>query len=191
MSVHEIWLIRHGETEWSASGKHTGRTDVPLTVKGADQARAIGQALRGRAFALVLTSPLSRALDTCCLAGYGEQTRIEPDLAEWDYGIFEGRTTAEIRQNVPAWSIWTSSVANGESIEDVARRADRVIEIASKVDGDIALFSHGHLLRILTASWLGLPPRDGRLFALDTASTSVLGHERETRVIRTWNRGSE
>lgn len=188
MHAHDIWLIRHGETEWSRAGKHTGRTDAPLTADGQRQALAIGQALRGKAFSLVLTSPLARARETCRLAGYGAQSRVDPDLAEWDYGIFEGRTTPEIRKELPDWSIWTTGVPNGEAIEDVMRRAECVIDAVSKVEGDVILFAHGHILRILTARWLGLPPQDGRLFALDTASISVIGYERETRVIRTWNR---
>jgi len=183
----EIWLIRHGETEWTLSGAHTGRTDIPLTPAGERQAAEIGRYLTGRPFALVLTSPLRRARDTCRLAGYGGVAQIEPDLSEWDYGAYEGRTSAQIQKEVPGWTIWTSPVPQGETIQQVAARATRVIERAGKGGGDVALFAHGHLLRVLTACWLGLPPGAGKLFALGTASLSVLGYERETRVIARWN----
>jgi broad specificity phosphatase PhoE len=144
--------------------------------------------LAEKSFTLVLTSPLSRARATCRLAGLGEQARVIADLAEWDYGIFEGRKTSEIRSQSPGWSIWQTEVPEGEAVEHVAARARRVIEEAATSLGDVALFSHGHMLRILTACWLGLDPRSGRLFAMDTASIGVLGYERETRVIRSWNR---
>ena len=183
----EIWLIRHGETEWSLSGQHTGRTDLPLTAAGERHAAEIGRYLAGRSFALVLTSPLQRARETCKLAGYGDVAQLEPDLQEWDYGAYEGRTSAQIQESVPDWTIWTSPVPQGETIQQVAARATRVIERASKAGGDVALFAHGHLLRILTACWLGLPPGDGKLFALGTASISALGYERDTRVIARWN----
>jgi probable phosphoglycerate mutase len=183
----EIWLIRHGETAWSLSGQHTGRTDIPLTAAGERQAAEIARHLAGRPFALVLTSPLQRARETCRLAGYGDVAQVEPDLCEWDYGAYEGRTSAQIQESVPGWTIWTSPVPQGETIQQVAARATRVIERAAAAGGDVALFAHGHLLRILTACWLGLPPNAGRLFALGTASLSVLGYERETRVITRWN----
>ena len=183
----EIWLIRHGETAWSLSGAHTGRTDIPLTAAGDRQAEAIGRYLAGRPFALVLTSPLQRAHETCRLAGYSGVARMDPDLREWDYGAYEGRTSAQIQESVPDWTIWTSPVPQGETIQQVAARASRVIERATVAAGDVALFAHGHLLRILTACWLGLPPDAGRLFALGTASIGVLGYERETRVIARWN----
>ena len=183
----EIWLIRHGETEWSLSGQHTGRTDLPLTAAGVREAKELGRYLAGRPFALVLTSPLQRAHETCKLAGYGGVAQIEPDLSEWDYGAYEGRTSAQIQESVPGWTIWTSPVPQGETIQQVAARASRVIERAVKAGGHVALFAHGHLLRILTACWLGLPPDAGRFFALGTASVSVLGYERETRVIARWN----
>lgn len=183
----EIWLIRHGETEWTLSGAHTGRTDIPLTAAGERHAGEIGRYLAGRPFALVLTSPLQRARETCRLAGYGGVALTEPDLREWDYGVYEGRTSAQIQESVPGWTIWTSPVPQGETIQQVAARASCVIERASRAAGDVALFAHGHLLRVLTACWLGLPPGAGRLFALGTASLSVLGHERETRVIARWN----
>jgi broad specificity phosphatase PhoE len=184
----DLWLIRHGETEWSRSGAHTGRTDLPLTDTGRAKAQAIGQYLSGHSFALVLTSPLARARETCRLAGFGDVAVIEPNLLEWDYGDYEGRTTADIRSERPGWNLWVHGVPNGESLEQVAQRARAVIDRASAVEGHVALFAHGHILRILTACWLGLAPIDGRLFALTTASVSILGYERETRVITLWNR---
>ena len=185
----EIWLIRHGETEWSLSGAHTGRTDLPLTERGREQAQAIARCLSGRRFALVLTSPLERARETCRLAGYGDMATVDPKLHEWDYGDYEGRSSAQIQQTVPGWSLWRDGVPNGESIAQVAGRASAVIDRALRGTGDVALFAHGHILRILTASWLGLPPEDGRLFALSTASLSTLGYEHENRVITRWNVG--
>jgi broad specificity phosphatase PhoE len=184
---HEIWIVRHGETEWSRTGRHTGRTDVPLTTTGVDQARALAARMGGRAFALVLSSPLVRAWDTCRAAGLGGVARPSDDLLEWDYGAYEGRTTSEIRAEVPGWSIWTDGVPEGETIEEVAERARRVIGAARAAPGDVALFGHGHALRVLAACWLDLAPRQGRLFALPTASVGVLGHENGVRVIRRWN----
>jgi len=183
----ELWLIRHGETEWSLSGAHTGRTDIPLTENGRRQAEALGRALAGKAFSLVLTSPLARARDTCALAGLGAEAEIDPDLREWDYGDYEGRTTQEIRERDPHWKLWSDGVPGGETIAQVAARADAAIARASAASGDAALFAHGHLLRVLTARWLGLEPPAGRLFALGTASISTLGYERDTRVITCWN----
>jgi probable phosphoglycerate mutase len=182
-----LWLVRHGETEWSLSGAHTGRTDIPLTDAGRAAAEALGRRLAGHRFALVLTSPLGRARETCRLAGFGGAAQVDPNLREWDYGDYEGRTTAEIRKDRPGWNLWTDGVPNGESIEQVAARADAVLACAAAVEGDVALFAHGHLLRILTAHWLGLPPSDGRLFALATATISSLGYERETRALTRWN----
>lgn len=183
----ELWLIRHGETEWSRSGAHTGRTDLPLTATGREEARGIRRCLEGRRFALVLTSPLERARETCALAGYGDAAQIEPNLREWDYGDYEGKTTAQIREQLPGWSVWASGVPHGEAIEEVAVRAEAVIGRAIQAGGDVALFGHAHILRILTARWLGLAPVDGRLFVLGTATLSTLGYERETRVITRWN----
>lgn len=182
-----VWLVRHGETEWSRNGRHTGRTDIPLTPAGRRQAEALGRHLAGRAFALVLTSPLVRARETCRLAGWGDVAEVTDDLREWDYGIYEGRTTAEVRAREPGWTIWTATVLEGEAVEQVGRRCQRVIERARAAGGDVALFAHAHVLRILTACWIGRPPVDGRLLALDTASISILDHERETRVIGVWN----
>lgn len=185
--MRERWLIRHGETEWSRSGQHTGRTDIPLTVQGERQAALLGRRLAGRKFALVLTSPLRRARETCRLAGYAAAARDEPDLVEWDYGEYEGRTTAQIREEVPGWTIWEGGVRGGETAEQVGARCDRVIARCAEVGADVALFAHGHVLRILAARWLGLPAVGGRYLALDTASLSVLGHEHEAHVIRQWN----
>jgi probable phosphoglycerate mutase len=187
MADGQLWLVRHGETEWSASGQHTGRTDVPLTPAGQRQAAALGRFLAKRPFALVLSSPLGRARETCRLAGYAEAAVVTGDLREWDYGDYEGRKTVDIRKEVPGWTIWSGPVPGGETIEQVAGRTRRVIDRAVAAGGDVALFAHGHVLRVLAACWLGLAPEGGRLLALGTASLSVLGHERETRAITTWN----
>jgi probable phosphoglycerate mutase len=181
----EVVLARHGETEWSRDGRHTGSTDVPLTERGEAQARAVGAALRGRSFAVVLSSPLQRALETARFAGFSPGVR--PELAEWDYGEYEGRTTPEIREQVPDWTIWRYGAPGGESPEQVGERADRVIAELGGMEGDVLVFAHGHLLRVLAARWLELPPADGRLFALDSGTLSTLGHEREQRVIGSWN----
>jgi broad specificity phosphatase PhoE len=183
----EIVLARHGETEWSKSGQHTGRTDIPLTENGERGARALGPALSHWDFALVLTSPLSRARETCRLAGLGDHAQVREDLCEWDYGEYDGRTTADIRKERPGWAIFKDGVIGGETVDEVGVRVDRVIAEAAAADGPVALFAHGHLLRILAARWLGLEAAGGRLFALDPATISVLGYERETRVIRRWN----
>jgi broad specificity phosphatase PhoE len=187
----QLWLIRHGETAWSLSGAHTGRTDLPLTERGKQRAEAIGRLLNGRHFALVLTSPMQRARETCRLAGYAGQAIIDADLSEWDYGDYEGRTTPDIQKDRPGWDLWKDGVVNGETVAQVAVRAGRVIRRALEAGADCALFAHGHILRILTASWLSLPPDAGQLFALDTATLSILGWEHDTRVIRQWNRPSD
>ena len=187
MSGGIVVLVRHGETEWSRTGKHTGRTDVELSDRGREQAKALGEALRGRPFALVLTSPLARALETCRIAGFGESALLRDELMEWDYGEYEGRTTPEIREGQPRWTLWGYGVPGGETAAEVAARADRVIAELRPADGDAAVFAHGHLLRVLAARWLGLEPQAGRLFALDTATISTLGYERETAVVRSWN----
>ena len=183
----EIWIVRHGETDWSRRGQHTGRTDAPLTAAGEREAMALRGRFGGRGFALVLSSPLSRAWETCRLAGYGEAARAEDDLREWDYGAYEGKTTAEIQRESPGWTIWDGEVPGGETSAEVGRRADRVVRQASEAGGDVVLFSHGHLLRVLAARWLGLGPTGGRLFALGTSSIGVLGYERDIRVILAWN----
>ena len=184
----EIWLVRHGETEWSRSGQHTSRTDLPLTPEGERHAADLKRMLAGHSFAAVLSSPMRRAVETCRLVGLAPE--ISEDLREWDYGDYEGLTTPEIQKHVRGWTIWTGAPPNGETAGQVGARADRVISRATSAAGDVALFGHGHLLRILAARWLGLEPSAGRLLALSTASLSVLGYERETRVIRLWNQTS-
>jgi len=186
----EVVLVRHGETLWTRSGQHTGRTDIPLTEDGRRQGERVGESLRGRTFALVLTSPLQRAAETCHLAGLGDVAVVREELAEWDYGAYEGRRTVDIRKERPGWSLWRDGVSGGETAADVGRRADRVVEELRSAGGDAAVFAHGHLLRVLAARWLGLPPAEGRLFALDPATISILGCERETPVIRLWNERS-
>jgi broad specificity phosphatase PhoE len=187
MAGSMVVLVRHGETEWSRTGKHTGRTDVELTDRGREQASALGEALRGRRFALVLTSPLARALETCRIAGAGVSAQLRDELMEWDYGEYEGRTTPEIREERPGWTLWRDGVPGGETAAEVGARVDQVIEGLRSLDGDAAFFAHGHVLRVLAARWLGLEPEAGRLLALDTATISTLGYERETAVVRTWN----
>lgn len=184
----QIHLVRHGETEWSRSGQHTGRTDIPLTDRGRRQAQAIGERLRGHDFALVLTSPSSRAAETARLAGFPDAERT-PDLMEWDYGAFEGRTTAQIRETLPGWTIWKGPWPDGETPDQVSVRVDRVIArcLAPDVAGDSLLFAHGHVLRVLAARWLGQAAQGGAHYALGTATLSVLGWEHATRVIEQWN----
>jgi broad specificity phosphatase PhoE len=182
-----VVLVRHGETEWSAAKRHTSRTDVPLTEEGRRQAERLRACLSDRRFAAVFTSPLQRAVETCRLAGYGEMAQVRDDLREWDYGDYEGRTTAEIRQSRPEWSLWLDGVPNGESIDHVALRADRIIAEVKATDGDVLLFGHGHILRVLTARWLELTPDRGRSFVLDPATVGALGYERENPAILRWN----
>ena len=188
-AAHEIVLVRHGETEWSRAGKHTGRSDVPLTEAGRRQAHVVGAELQKRRFAAVWTSPLSRAADTCRLAGFGDVAVPRDELMEWDYGEYEGRTTAEIRRERPGWTLWRDGVPGGETPEQLGARADRVLAEVDSTGGDVLVFAHGHVIRVLAARWLGLDPAEGRLFALDPATLSVLGYEREARVIRLWNQG--
>jgi probable phosphoglycerate mutase len=183
----QVVLVRHGETEWSAAGRHTGRTDVPLTEEGRRQAQALGRCLQDWTFQLVLASPLARASDTCRLAGLGGVMQLRDDLREWDYGEYEGRTTRDIRAERPGWTLWTDGVPGGETADHIARRADRVIAEIRAQRGDTALFAHGHVLRVLAARWLALPPDRGRNFVLETATISVLGYERETPAIGRWN----
>src|SRR5262245_8789170 len=183
----ELWLVRHGQTEWARLGRHTGRTDIPLTDAGREQAAAVGARLAGHAFAVVLSSPLSRALETACLAGYGDRVETVDDLLEWDYGADEGRTTDEIRGDRPGWTIWRDGPRGGETADQVAARGDRVIGRVRRGPGDALVFAHGHVLRVLAARWLGEPPTEGRLYALSTSTISVLGWERETPVIERWN----
>jgi broad specificity phosphatase PhoE len=185
--VAEVLLVRHGQTEWSRDHRHTGRTDVPLTPDGQRQAEGLGRVLAGRAFARVLTSPLSRAAETCRLAGFGDRAEARDELVEWDYGEYEGLTTASIREQRPDWSLWRDGCPGGESAGDVGARVDRVVAELRALDRDAILFAHGHLLRVLTARWLALGPDSGALFALDTAALSALGWEREQPVIGLWN----
>ena len=186
----ELVLVRHGETAWSRSGQHTSFTDVALTPAGEDEARAAAVKLTDRTFAAVFTSPMRRARETCTLAGLEAGAVVDTDLCEWNYGDYEGLTTAQIRETNEGWTIFTGDPPGGETAEQVGARADHVIEraVAAAVDGgDVALFSHGHFLRVLGARWVGLPPRDGALLRLDTATICVLGHEHGRRVLRVWN----
>lgn len=180
-------LVRHGETEWTISGQHTGLTDIPLTERGRAQGTALAAHLAGRQFARVLSSPLSRALETCRLAGLGDAVETTDALLEWNYGEYDGVTTVDIRARKPRWSLWLDGAPGGETAMDVGLRADGLIKEARDQEGDVALFAHGHVLRVLAARWLGLPPGDGRLFALFPASVSTLGYERENPVIVDWN----
>jgi broad specificity phosphatase PhoE len=183
----DVVLVRHGETEWTRSGKHTGRTDIPLTEAGRREAEALRRVLRERMFARVLTSPLQRAAETCRLAGFGAVAETRDDLREWDYGAYEGRKTVDIRKERPDWSLWRDGAPGGETPAGVGARVDGVIADIRSADSDVAAFAHGHVLRVLAARWLGLGPEAGALFALDPATISVLGYERETPVIRLWN----
>lgn len=189
----ELWLIRHGETEWSLNRKHTSRTDVGLTDRGRQRAEELREYLAGTQFAAVFTSPMKRARETCAIAGFGDVARVDEGLMEWDYGVHEGRTTEEIRAELPGWSVWKDEIVGGETVEQVGERADGMIEraLVAGAGRRVALFAHAHILRILAARWIGLDAHDGRLFVLGTGSVSVLGWERETRVIEAWNRGFE
>lgn len=179
-------LVRHGTTAWSRTGRHTGTTDVSLEDQGRSEAVEVGMLLSGHLFSQVLTSPLSRARETCQLAGFGE-AEICDDLREWDYGVYEGLTTDQIRQKRPGWSLWRDGVVEGESITQLTERADRIVALVRSIEGDTLVFSHGHILRAVCARWLGLQPRDGALFLLAPASVGVLGWERETPAIVRWN----
>ncbi|HEY1453378.1 MAG TPA: histidine phosphatase family protein [Roseiarcus sp.] len=186
-----VTLVRHGETEWSASGRHTGRTDIPLTEVGERKARALSERLKGAAFDRVFTSPLQRAARTCSLAGFGDGAVVDADLLEWNYGDYEGRITKEILAERPGWLLFRDGCPNGEQPADVGQRADRVIARLRAKDVGAILFSSGHILRVLAARWLGLPPSEGRLFLLGTASVSVLGyeHDKSEPAIALWNEG--
>jgi broad specificity phosphatase PhoE len=183
----QAWLVRHGETEWSGLGCHTGRTDIPLTDRGRREAELLAARLGVRRFVRVFTSPLRRAADTCRLAGFGDVAEPREDLMEWNYGTYEGRTTPEIRAERPGWLLWTDGAPGGESAAEVGARADRLIAELRGIDGDVAVFAHGHVLRVLAARWVGLLPSGGRLLALGTTAISVLGYERELPVIINWN----
>ncbi|MEO6807156.1 MAG: histidine phosphatase family protein [Edaphobacter sp.] len=190
----ELWLVRHGETEWSLSGAHTGRTDIPLTEQGRMRAEKLRDYLKGTTFAAVFVSPMKRARETCTIAGFGDVAVVDDGLKEWDYGIYEGKTTKEIQEKIPGWSVWKDEIVGGETVEHVGERADGVIAQALDAapdGGKVALFAHAHILRILAARWIELDATGGALLALGTGSVSVLGWERETRVIQSWNRGFE
>ncbi|MBB3260875.1 putative phosphoglycerate mutase [Paraburkholderia bannensis] len=187
---HEVWLIRHGETEWSRSGQHTGRTDIGLTARGREQAQALAKPLAAQHFDAVLASPMSRAIETCKLAGLGERVKISADLHEWNYGVYEGRKTADIRQSEPDWSVWHSAIPEGENLAQIEARARGVVDSLLTMLGDggrIAVFSHAHFLRVLAGCWIGDSAALGAHLYLDTASVSILGFDRENRAIRRWN----
>jgi len=187
MANQVVVLVRHGETEWSRDGRHTGKTDIPLTDGGRRQAKALGAELSAWQFVLVLTSPLARARDTCTLAGYGKDAHVRPELVEWDYGRYEGLTSKQIAVTNPEWSLWRDGGPGGEKATDVGRRVDRVIAEVRGIDGDVLIFAHGHVLRVLASRWLGEAPEDGRHYSLQTAAVSVLGSEHRDPVIRHWN----
>jgi broad specificity phosphatase PhoE len=184
----EVVLVRHGQTEWSRDGRHTGRSDIPLTDAGRSQARRLASALAERDPALVLVSPLSRAVETCELAGFAARAEVDDDLVEWDYGDYEGLTSPQIRERQPGWSLWRDGCPDGEAPAEVGARANRVLERVRGTDGEAIVFSHGHFLRVLASRWVGLKPAAGAKLGLDVATLSVLGHEHKTDpVIRTWN----
>jgi probable phosphoglycerate mutase len=190
----ELWLMRHGETAWSVSGQHTSVTDIPLTERGRERAEELKKFLAGKKFEAVFVSPRSRARETCAIAGYGDVAVVDDNLQEWNYGESEGKTTREMQAIYPGWSVWTSPMTGGESVDEVGARADKVIAraVAAAPDGGaVALFAHGHILRILAARWIELPATGGQRFGLGTGSVSVLGLEHSTRVVDRWNRGFE
>jgi broad specificity phosphatase PhoE len=185
--MHELWLIRHAETEWSKTHRHTGRTDIPLLDEGREAARRLGERLAGHRFTAVLASPLSRARETAELAGLGDGAQLRDDLLEWDYGDYEGLTTAKIREDRPDWFLWDDGVPNGEKAADVGARVDRIIAEALQLEGDVAIVAHGHVLRVLAARWMEQPAAFGGRLALETGTISRLGFEREVRVLTAWN----
>jgi broad specificity phosphatase PhoE len=180
-------LARHGETEWSRDGRHTGRTDIPLTDAGREQARRLGAALAGRTFSRVVSSPLARATETARIAGFGANLATDPDLEEWDYGVYEGRTRADIARDDPGWTVWSRPIPGGESLVALGERADRVIDRLLPIGGDVLVFSHGHFLRVLAARWIEAPPVTASRLELWTATVSELGWEAERRVVEIWN----
>jgi probable phosphoglycerate mutase len=184
-----IYLARHGETAWTVSGQHTGLTDIPLTERGEDNARRLGERLKGLTFAKVFSSPLQRVRRTCELAGFGSQAQVDPDLVEWNYGDYEGKKTADIRKTRPDWQLFRDGCPGGESLAQISARADRVIARIGAIDGDVLLFSSGHFLRVLGARWCGLDASAGRFLYLGTATLSMLGYEhtKNEPVIRLWN----
>jgi probable phosphoglycerate mutase len=187
MPIQEVYLIRHGETEWSLNGRHTGTTDIPLTENGRRVARLLAAALAKEKFALVLMSPLKRARETCELAGFGARAEIDRDLMEWNYGAYEGLTPEEIHAQAPRWMIFTDGCPSGESPEQVGGRVDRVIARVRSVEGDVALFAHGHIFRVFAARWLALPAAAGSHFLLDTATLNILSYYRGTPAVKRWN----
>lgn len=182
-----MYVVRHGATEWSKSGQHTGSTDIPLTAEGERQAERAGELLAGINVSTVLCSPLQRARRTCELAGFGSRAELDDDLREWAYGNYEGITTAEIRRTVPGWTVWNGPCPDGETIDQVAARADRLIARVRAQDGDAILFAHGHCLRVFAARWCDLDPVEGRRFVLDPATVSILGWERDNAAVLRWN----
>jgi broad specificity phosphatase PhoE len=186
-SDSEILLVRHGETEWSLSGQHTSRTDLPLTENGRRRAAPLGEALRQRTLALVLSSPLRRARETCEIAGFADRAELCDDLREWDYGEYEGLTTPQIRERDPDWSLWRDGCPGGESPDQIGVRADRVIERLRSAGGDALAFAHGHILRAVTARWLQMPVTAGARFVFFAGAVGTLGYERETEVVVGWN----
>jgi len=186
-SEQQVYIIRHGETEWSLSGQHTGVTDIPLTENGRNRAKLLQPVLVKEAFALVLTSPLQRAKETCHLSGLGDQAEVDSNLMEWNYGDFEGLTTDQIHEKTPGWLIFTGGGPGGETPEQVGERADHVIKRVRAVKGNVALFAHGHILRVLVARWIGFPATAGQHFLLDTGTLNILDYYRGVPAIRTWN----
>jgi broad specificity phosphatase PhoE len=186
-SPPQLVLIRHGETEWSRDGRHTGRTDLELTERGRAEAERIASSLSGFSFERVLSSPLCRALDTCRLAGFGDHVEVRDELLEWDYGAYDGRRTAEIHEENPGWVLWRDGCPGGERPDDVAARADQLLAELAQGSGAVAIFGHGHMLRVLAARWLELPAAAGARLVLATATISVLGWEHDWHAIRTWN----
>lgn len=187
MTEPRLILVRHGDTEWSQNGRHTSRTDLPLLPSGIERARSLRPVLAELELARVLSSPLRRALETADLAGFRDRVEITHDLTEWDYGEFEGLTTDEIRKDHPGWTLWADGAPAGESPEEVAARADRLIAEAVQADGDVLMFAHGHILRVLAARWIGERPAVGACFKLNPATISILGHEHDVRVVDRWN----
>jgi broad specificity phosphatase PhoE len=185
--VNSIYLIRHGETEWAKNGRHTGRTDIPLTDAGREQAGFLLPIFDEVKFTRILSSPLQRALETAKLAGLGSRVELDKDLLEWAYGDYEGLTTKEIRDQVPDWSVWTHPCPNGETIDQISLRADRVVATLRSIEGNVAIFSHGHFLRVLVSRWVGLSANHGSRFLLGTSTLSILAYENATPVIKTWN----
>jgi broad specificity phosphatase PhoE len=185
--ARRVVLVRHGATEWSKSGQHTSHTDLSLLPDGEDQARRAGKKLAGHRYGLVLCSPLTRAVQTCRLAGFGDQAELCEDLHEWDYGSYEGLTTPQIHESDPDWNLWRDGCPEGESPSEIGARVDRVLERFAAVEGDGLAFAHGHVLRVLTARWLEMDVAAGSRFRLEAGSLGVLGHERDTRVIEAWS----